>query len=552
MAHFMSWTLEALAKHPSRPLFKEYVPTDGSPSWVSVSYKTFLQDLERSAAFWVEHLSALGVKQNEVVGLWFVVLRIPSITGVKYSDCAHIYGLARAGYVPEVLNAKMTIPIIRDLFVKTGGKALIFEPSFVNSVTDIELPTLAIPDLASLPAVSLPLPDLPEVAPDRPCTHLPYQWHNIGHTEACPRDAPVDKMPGPSAVVQDMAVLPGWPTTHRQQYWLLRQYRVCNFPILAITYLSWSGHCLVQTSKSDFELDEFLAMLNEGLNALFLYAPWFSKLLNIARSNPTVLAALQGMGQINYTGAALNPEDEVWATEQGIPVTALYATTETAITMVTPLAEKGVLPAMRLIDGLDYKFIPTKGLDQKDLDGDSQNRVQGGQLFDLFLPADADNCPHSSVRNRPDGHITGDLFEEVKPGLYCFRGRNDDWIRTGKHFAFCDTKSIEDHVLTSCADLVRNCVVVGHYKPAVVLFVEPTEPSNSPEDETLLKTAILDRISAFNARLIVHERINSAAQIVSVPSGSLPRTTEKGNIRRKAVEDEHSAVLKEIYTNFEV
>jgi hypothetical protein len=64
-----------------------------------------------------------------------------------------------------------------------------------------------------------------------------------------------------------------------------------------------------------------LAMVNnEGLNSMILYAPWFSKLLNIARSSPTVLAALKGMGQINYTGAALNPDDELWAEEQGIPV----------------------------------------------------------------------------------------------------------------------------------------------------------------------------------------------------------------------------------------
>jgi hypothetical protein len=90
---------------------------------------------------------------------------------------------------------------------------------------------------------------------------------------------------------------------------------------LAMGYLSWSGHCLVQTSKPDFEVDEFLAMVSEGLNAMILYAPWLSKLLNIARNNPTVLSALKEMGQVHYTGAALNPEDEIWATEQGIPVT---------------------------------------------------------------------------------------------------------------------------------------------------------------------------------------------------------------------------------------
>lgn len=48
--------------------------------------------------------------------------------------------------------------------------------------------------------------------------------------------------------------------------------------------------------------------------------------------------------------------------------------------------------------------------------GDAQT-----QLYDLFLPLTALNCPHPKVRNRPDGHVTGDLFEEVRPGYYAFR-----------------------------------------------------------------------------------------------------------------------------------
>jgi hypothetical protein len=90
---------------------------------------------------------------------------------------------------------------------------------------------------------------------------------------------------------------------------------------------------------------------------------------------------------------------------------------------------------------------------------------------------------------------------------------------------------------------------VGHYKPGIVLFVEPVTATDSPEDERRFKMAILNRISAFNARLILRERIESALQIVSVPAGSLPRTRvrfaiisssgpiysqnmqEKGNIR---------------------
>lgn len=95
---------------------------------------------------------------------------------------------------------------------------------------------------------------------------------------------------------------------------------------------------------------------------------------------------------------------------------------------------------MRLLPGLRCEFIPTSGLNKADLDGDASERFRGGQIYDLFLPADADNCPHPFVRNRPDGHISGDLFEEVQPGYYAFRGRNDDWIRTGRDLCFCDTK----------------------------------------------------------------------------------------------------------------
>ncbi|KAJ6544425.1 acetyl-CoA synthetase-like protein [Mycena capillaripes] len=502
----MTWVLQALSKHRSRTLFKGYIHSQTSPSWFSVSYETFLQDLERSAAHWVQALSDHGLKPNDVIGLW--------ITGVKYSDLVHIYGLARAGFVPEVLSSNATIPIIHDLFAITGGKALIFDPDFSSCITHFGLPSLITPALDTLQTVSS-LPALPNVTEN----DIAVFFHTSGTTSGVPKPVPeTHRWLKCQAQVQ-------WPNL-MQCYPDGRPLMVNNMGFFAnvgsattIAYLSWSGHCLVQTSKSDFEVDEFLAMVTEGLNAMVLYAPWFTKLLNIARSNPAVLLALKNMGQIQYTGASLNPDDESWATEQDIPVTALYATTE---------SEKTIFPGMRVIEGINCKFIPTSGLDHTQLDGDAEKRTQGGQLFNLFVPSEADICPHPSIRNRPDGHITGDLFEEVEPG--------DDG-------STCLRRSIEDHILTICADLVQNCVIVGHYKPGIVLFVEPVPLINSLEDDGLLKTNIIDRISVFNTSLIEHERINSALQI------SLPRTTEKGNIRRKVVEDEHATILKEIYAN---
>jgi hypothetical protein len=102
------------------------------------------------------------------------------------------------------------------------------------------------------------------------------------------------------------------------------------------------------------------------------------------------------------------------------------------------------LPAMRIIPGIKCELIPIRHVNKTDLDTVHEGRFVGGQMFDVFIPEDAPNCPVPSVRNRPNGHITGDLFEEVKPGYYAFRGRNDDWIRTGKHLSFCDTKYVAD------------------------------------------------------------------------------------------------------------
>ncbi|KAJ7907207.1 hypothetical protein B0H13DRAFT_1879812 [Mycena leptocephala] len=185
MAHFMTWVLEALAKHRSRALVKELIHSESSesaPQWISRSYETFQQDLGRSASYWVEHLSALSLNQNDVVGLW--------ITGVEYSDLVHIYGLSRAGFVPQVLNANATVPIIRDLFRKTGGKALVYAPEFAArvNVTDMEvksIPSVVIPELSTLPAVSS-LPALPDVTPD----DIALIFHTTGTTSGVPKPVP--------------------------------------------------------------------------------------------------------------------------------------------------------------------------------------------------------------------------------------------------------------------------------------------------------------------------------------------------------------------------
>lgn len=71
--------------------------------------------------------------------------------------------------------------------------------------------------------------------------------------------------------------------------------------------------------------------------------------------------------------------------------------------------------------GVECSFIPAGDVGKADLDSDSQKRTAGGQLYDFFVPSSQPNCPHPSVMSRPDGHITGDIFEETRPGYYAFR-----------------------------------------------------------------------------------------------------------------------------------
>jgi len=79
--------------------------------------------------------------------------------------------------------------------------------------------------------------------------------------------------------------------------------------------------------------------------------------------------------------------------------------------------------------------------------------------------------------------------------------------------------------------LVQNCVVVGHYQPCIVIFVEPIIPRQDLNAANIIKTDIIARMSSFNAGLFEHEKLRDPCQIVVVTPGALPRTQEKGNIR---------------------
>jgi len=191
------------------------------------------------------------------------------------------------------------------------------------------------------------------------------------------------------------------------------------------------------------------------------------------------------------------------------------------------------------LNEMSYAFLPIASRTEPST---SQAEHSTEPLLELVILAESPDCPDSSMR-AADGHFhTGDLFQEVRPGQYRSKGRDDDWIKSENSLR-CDTKAIEDNLRATCGDLVAECVVVGNGRPSPALFIETK--SDMPEPK--LKREIIRRTRQFHSRRYLHERITSVGMILIVEKGSLPRTATKGNVRRKATEENFRTVLDKIY-----
>ncbi|KAI0765860.1 acetyl-CoA synthetase-like protein [Trametes elegans] len=533
MAHFMVFVLERLQQYAARTLIRPFEGDKATFQWGCVTYQTFLDALKTATPYWTATLTSHDLKRGDIVGMW--------LKGSDWSDLVHIYAVAAAGLVPELFGPHFTAGFVQDLLYMHAARVLVFDSTFMALITTVEWQQSAIrlPSLVELPVPNAETPTgpLPQVSAD----DVAIIFHTSGTTGGRPKPVPQTH----KWIIGYGEHLCDWVVQGRPegQYVFSNIGSFTSFAAgLRLTYLLRSGASLAQSSGREIQADEFLAMIKDcGLNCVLQYAPWLEKLLIAAREREDVRSALRKMRQIAYTGATLSPEHERWALEQGIPLTSVYAITECGPLMVASLGSGE--PYLRLPPGAQCRLLPT------DREDEERSSTPSVQLYDFFVSAELNTCPHPSVRNRPDGHVTGDLFAQVKPGCYVFRGRSDDWIRTGGNPAFCDTKAIEENVRKTCGDFVHNCVVVGHQRVCPVLVVEPESSVDAPtaDEETRTKQEILLRTAPFNERLFPHERIVTPLCVLIVSRGSLPRT-DKGNIRRKATEDKLRVDLERIYS----
>ncbi|KAJ4258013.1 hypothetical protein NW762_008150 [Fusarium torreyae] len=294
--------------------------------------------------------------------------------------------------------------------------------------------------------------------------------------------------------------------------------------------------CLIMPTSIPYSILELKNMIAYGgLTDLMIFPALLTSVFREARIDQKLLQQLQSLKQIVHAGQILEPSDDTWAQGQGIPHTDWYGSTELGTVMTTANS-----PYLAPLPESQCEFVPV-----------AKNSPESPQLFELVIPPESADCPHPSLRSKEDGKFhTGDLFQEVDDKQYVYKGRVDDRIKM-QLALICDTGSLEAEVMQVCeADLVSVVSVVGSGRPSPALMIEPRDDNilQSGDDKiSEFKQEVLRRISPFHKRKYMHEKIEDARLVFVVPQGTLPRTSTKGNVMRKAVEELFKQEMDQVY-----
>ncbi|KAI0051721.1 acetyl-CoA synthetase-like protein [Auriscalpium vulgare] len=499
--------------------------------WSPVTYSQFQRDVEVFARHWARVLRTDGIPQRSVIGVW--------VGGLTYTDVLHIYGLSRAGYIPQLFSVRLPNPVVVfELLVRAKARALLYDAGFASILADSPVPTHCAVEFHEIDPRDEPLPVLPPVLSKEDTL---FVFHTSGSTSGSPKLVPCSYRWFDAAIMKSHQI--GAPKHDGRRDVTVWMGSMCHIGQTFMLVGSLQhGACTIQPSKIAFSATEMSEMVQKcGLNRLNQFATFLGGHLKNSRQNPKLLALLQSLDEVLYSGLPLAREEETWAYQNGIKLINLFGSTECGAMLLSVGGSDENAPLLRALRGTSYEFIPIASA-RAATQSESGEHTSTSQLRELVILADSGDCPDSSLR-AADGHFhTGDLFLEVESGLYSFRGRDDDWIKSENSLR-CDTKAIEDNVLATCADLVSQCIVVGNGRPSPVLFIEQaTDAAHSK-----LKREILRRTRQFHSRRYLHERITSADMIVIVDKGALPRTATKGNIRRKATEELYQPLLDKIF-----
>ncbi|KAI0684041.1 acetyl-CoA synthetase-like protein [Cytidiella melzeri] len=517
-------------QYSTRSVFKIPCTTasviDTVVEWESISYTRFKADIELHAKYWARTLSEDGLSPHSVVALW--------LGGMTYHDVLSIYGIMRAGYIPELFSLRLPNPeIVYELMHKADAKALIYDQSLAADVSQCPIPLHGAVPKSFTDVKEDPLPAFPDGQDE----DIVVIYHTSGSTSGSPKLVRCSYR-WFNCIIHKAKLISSPRTPGRQDVtaWMGSMCHIAqSFTLLGFMQ---HGSCTVQPTKVAFSSAELVDMITRcGLTRLNQFATFLSPHLRASRKDPELLEYLRGLDDIQVSGLALPHEDEQWALKHRIRLTNVFGNTECGAMLVSATSSEPSVRALQPISGTSYGFFPVAPSQSEAVHVDANSH-----LLELVILSESGDCPDPSLR-AADGHYhTGDLFLEIAPGKYVSRGRDDDWIKSQNSLR-CDTKAIEDNVRSTCGDLIAECIVVGNGRPSPALFVEPrTEVAKE-----VLKKTIVRRIRAFQQRRYLHEQITATTFVFVVPRGTLPRTATKGNIRRKAVEEAFKIQLDDVF-----
>ncbi|KAJ7887494.1 hypothetical protein B0H14DRAFT_3430546 [Mycena olivaceomarginata] len=521
--------LETSARRaPSATAFKipQSDASSTTPLWRNITYQQFLHDVELTASHWSRIFRQEGIPERSVIGLW--------IGGYSYNDVLNLYGVSRAGFIPQLFSLRLpNADVILELLTKTGARALIYEDLFESALRTWPLHIYRATTIELLAGrSSIDLPPVPAVQNHE----IAFYFHTSGSTSGSPKLVPCSYRWLESTIHKSYQLC----TPREQGHFDVANWggSMCHiFQNFLLIGLLQHNACIIQPVANPFTSDQLVEMIHHcGLNRLNIFGSFLTTHLRNARLDPKLLGKLAGLDELMYTGLPLPREDEAWAYSQGLRLRNVFGSTEVGALLVSIGGSGSDAGLLRTTDGVAYKFVPIASSQP------TAAHVSTGRLLELVVEGRSGDCPDVSLRH-PDGDFhTGDLFQEVAPGRYISEGRDDDWIKSESSLR-CNTKAIEDNARTMCGSLISECIVVGSGRPNPILVVEP----GTDMDHHKLKTEIIRKTRQFHSRRYLHERITSADMVILVPRGSLPRTATKGNIRRKAVEDMYKTQIDGIF-----
>ena len=113
------------------------------------------------------------------------------VNGVTYADVLHIYGISRAGYVPQMSTFYLPNPIvIYELLQKAGARALVCEPSFgvdLSGCPVLTYPAIRVPEQYVTDVI------LPPPRTDYSASDLVLILHTSGSTGGSPKLVPCNR-----------------------------------------------------------------------------------------------------------------------------------------------------------------------------------------------------------------------------------------------------------------------------------------------------------------------------------------------------------------------